>query len=197
MSSAPDSLTVTTNRTGWVWAGLLGLLGLASAVDAFSRGYGSVGLAVLVWTLLLVWLVLLVFVFPRLIIDNAGATVRNVIYSVRIPWARLKDARNAMFVELVPDDGVPVRVWAAPQSAMKRGRQTLRNKARIDQRVQEGPVAKGDVAGGVLVERDRAMAASRTSPERTAGPVTRTFLKRDWAIAGALLVAAAVSLLMV
>lgn len=197
MSSAPDSLTITTNRSGWVWGGLLALLGVASAVDAFSRGYGGLGITILVWTALIVWLVLLVFVFPRLTIDDAGATVRNVIYSVRVPWARLKDARNAMFVELVPDAGESVRVWAAPQSAMKRGRQSLRNKANFDQPVAEGPAPRGDIAGGLMVERDRALAGSAKEPALTAGSVTKTFLRRDWNIAGALFVVSLVSLLLI
>jgi|GEM_PF-2339444 len=194
-SDPSGRLILTTARSGWVWVGLLAVLGVFSAVDCFRRGYGGLGITVLVWAALICWLVALVFLLPRLGIDAGGATVRNVLSEVRIPWARLSSARTTYFVELVPDTGAPVRVWAAPQSAMKRGKAALRERAASD--VVSTPAAReSDLAGGLMVERDRALAAAGgiLSPA-VAGAVTRTFLKRDWSIAAALAVLALVSLL--
>lgn len=196
MSQDPQKLVLTTNRSGWVWVGLLALIGAASAWDAASRGFGGLAVTVLVWTVMVGWFVALIFVLPQLSMDAGGATVRNVLVQVRVPWARLKDARNTMFLEVVPDKGTPITVWAAPQSVMRRRRQALRNKAAMDVDVQEGPEPKGDLATGLIVERDRAMGASRKNPSATAGVVTTTFLKRDWGIFGGLLVLALVSLLL-
>lgn len=196
MSQDPEKLVITTNRSGWVWVVLLAVIGAASAWDAASRGFGGLAVTVLVWTALIGWFVALIFVLPSLSMDAGGATVRNVLVQVRVPWARLKDARNTMFLEVVPDKGAPIKVWAAPQSSMRRRRQTLRNRAATDDEVQEDLAPKGDLASGLIVERDRAMGASRKNPSATAGAVTTTFLKRDWGIFAGLLVLALVSLLL-
>lgn len=195
MSSSPSPMVVTTNRSGWVWAGLCGVIGLIAAYDCFARGYVGLGLTVLVWTALVAAFVALVFVLPRLTVDAGGATVRNVLSSVRVPWGQLKDTRTTMFIELVPRSGEPVRVWAAPQSAMRRGRATLRNRAQLDVEVPEDRSPRVDIAASLLVERDHALAAGNNA--QTGGPVTKTFLKREWGLFGALAVLALVSLLLV
>ncbi|MDR2257189.1 MAG: PH domain-containing protein [Arthrobacter sp.] len=195
MTTSPSPLVVTSNRSGWVWVGLCGLIGLFAAYDCFARGYVGLGLTVLVWTALLIAFIALVFVLPRLTVDEAGATVRNVLFSVRVPWGQLEDTRSTMFVELLPRGGEPVRVWAAPQSAMKRGRASLRNRAQLEVEVPEERGPRLDVASSLLVERDRALSAGNNAV--TSGPVTRTFLKREWSLFGALAVVALVSLFLV
>lgn len=196
MSQDPNKLVLTTNRSGWVWVVLLAVLGVASAWDAAARGFGGLAVTVVVWMACIGWFVALIFVLPSLSMDAGGATVRNVLVQVRVPWARLKDARNTMFLEVVPDKGLPIKVWAAPQSVMRRKRQSLRNRAAMDVDVAEDPAPKGDLAAGLIVERDRALSAARKKPATTAGAVTTTFLKRDWGIFAGLLVLALVSLLL-
>lgn len=194
----PSSPTVlTTNRSGWVWTVLVAAVGVFAAVDCLRRGYVGLGVSVIVWTLAVCWFVALVFVLPRLSMDDAGVSVRNVLVSVRVPWARLTEARSTLFLELQPDAGRAVKVWAAPVSAASRGRAAVRERMRRS----DEPTVGNTLAEGLMAERQLAL-GRLTSPESAAAApaepaVTKRFLARDWAILAVLLILAAASLLLV
>lgn len=201
-SPAPSPTVLTTNRSGWVWTGLVALVGLLAAVDCARRGYWGLGVSVLVWTVFLAWFIAVVFVLPRLSIDGTGVNVRNVLVGVRIPWARLADARSTLFLELTDDAGASTKVWAAPVSAASRGRAAVRQRMRSS---DEESARGGDLAAGLIQERDRALASASGMARPDDGgaphapgspePVRRRFLGREWSVVGLLLVLALASLL--
>ena len=87
---SPD-VKLTTNRSGWVWAGLVAAAGALAALDCFARGYASLGMTALAWTALIVWLVLLFLVFPGLWLTPSGLRVRNPLTVIEIPFGALRD----------------------------------------------------------------------------------------------------------
>jgi hypothetical protein len=196
--SENPTTTLTTAKSGWVWVILVGAVALLAAWDCARRGYWGMTVSVVVWGAAICWMLALIFILPRLSIGEDGVTCRNVVVSFFIPWRRLKDARQTLFVELVPDQGAAVKVWAAPVSALTRTRQRSRDaaaRAQAGTYSEEGAAAPSGLAAGLVQERDRRLEG--TNGRGMGGEVVKSPLVRDWGFCGALFVLALVSLLLV
>lgn len=197
---SPD-VKLTTNRSGWVWAGLVAAAGALAALDCFARGYASLGMTALAWTALIVWLVLLFLVFPGLWLTPSGLRVRNPLTVIEIPFGALRDVRTRMFLELLPNQGEPVAVWAAPQSSMSRRRAAVQSKLEermAPDRDEARAKASSQLVQGILAERDRALTSEeKGNAAAFSTEVLRSRPRRDWLVAGGLTVLAIISLLLV
>ncbi|MGO3152983.1 MAG: hypothetical protein ACTIJJ_10250 [Galactobacter sp.] len=188
---------LTTAKSGWIWVVLVGAVGVLAAWDCMRRGYWGMGLSVIVWIAAVCWLLALIFVTPKLSIGSEGVTCRNVMVQVFIPWRRLGDVKQTLFIELVPRSGEAVKVWSAPVSSMQRVRQRSRDAAARSQAgtYNESQPKTPELPRAILEERDRRLEG--TNGRGMNGEVEKSYLKRDWSICGVLFVLALVSLLLV
>ncbi|MGO2632427.1 MAG: hypothetical protein ACTII7_00775 [Galactobacter sp.] len=192
-----NDTVLTTAKSGWLWVGLVGAVGVFAAWDCVRRGYWGMGLSVIVWIAAICWLLFLIFVAPKLSIGPGGVTCRNVIVQVFIPWRRLADVKQTLFIELVPRAGEAIKVWSAPVSSFQRVRQRSRDAAARSQAgtYSESQPKTPELPKALLEERDRRLEG--TNGRGMNGEVAKSFLKRDWSICGVLFLLALVSLLLV
>src|SRR5690606_19590938 len=110
MASGSDKYVVRSTL-GWVWFGLAALVCGYLLVDMAIRGSVWDAFLVAPWLGGVCWLVWIFQVSPRIVADDEGARVVNVLRVIDLPWSTVESVRLRYNTEFVLRTGAKVTAW--------------------------------------------------------------------------------------
>jgi len=180
----PRQETARTFRavSGPVYLVLCALLALFLLGDAVVRaGWGQM-LLLAPWILLGLWVVYEIAFVSFVRIDDAGATVQNMLRRTTVGWRRVRDIDLRWQLVFSLDDGTDVTCYGGPARARQR-----RGGARQDGEERKAPTSLRDLTD----IRDRWEAADLTAD----APIRRSWDRPALAALGVIVVWAVIAIL--
>jgi len=133
MASGSDKY-VFRSTLGWVWFGLAALVCGYLLVDMAIRGSVWDAFLVAPWLGGVCWLVWIFQVSPRIVADEDGARVVNVLRVIDLPWSTVESVRLRYNAEFVLRTGAKVTAWGG---SSRRLHKSLKRRSVEDPAEQE------------------------------------------------------------
>lgn len=154
--------------SGYVWAGIVGVIAVFMTAQTAAEGDGSGALLTGAWGVAVSFGAYLLFVRPKVVVFDEGITIVNPLVTETFGWQEVEavEARYTMYVEA---QGRIVHAWAAPAPGRYHSRTVHREDIRGTQlgrtplmRAGESPRTHSGVA--THLARQRQTAFTRRPP---------------------------------
>lgn len=133
MPSSSDKY-VFRSTLGWVWFGVAVLVCGYLLVDMAIRGGVWDAFLVAPWLIGVCWLVWIFQVSPRIVADDDGARVVNVLRVIELPWSTVEAVRLRYNMEFQLRTGAKVTAWGG---SSRRLHKSLKRRSAEDPAEQE------------------------------------------------------------